>query len=115
MAQVGFIGLGNMGLPMAQSLIKAGHPVCGYDVSAGALSATGKTIAHPESHTLSWLAIGPSARLHWQPYPLVELTLSVGAELPLKRDHFYFEPNTFAYRPPVALGRALLGACLHFL
>jgi 3-hydroxyisobutyrate dehydrogenase len=26
-----------MGLPMAQSLIEAGHPVCGYDVSAAAL------------------------------------------------------------------------------
>jgi 3-hydroxyisobutyrate dehydrogenase len=37
MAQIGFIGLGNMGLPMAQNLIKAGHPVCGYDVSAEAL------------------------------------------------------------------------------
>jgi 3-hydroxyisobutyrate dehydrogenase len=37
MTQIGFIGLGNMGLPMAQSLIKAGHPVCGYDVSAAAL------------------------------------------------------------------------------
>src|SRR3984893_4883386 len=37
MAQIGFIGLGNMGLPMAQSLIKAGHPVCGYDVSTAAL------------------------------------------------------------------------------
>src|SRR5258708_15141769 len=37
MAQIGFIGLGNMGLPMAQSLIKAGNPVCGYDVSAAAL------------------------------------------------------------------------------
>jgi 3-hydroxyisobutyrate dehydrogenase len=37
MAQIGFIGLGNMGLPMAQNLIKSGHPVCGYDVSAAAL------------------------------------------------------------------------------
>src|SRR6202011_6073408 len=37
MAQIGFIGLGNMGLPMSQSLIKAGHPVCGYDVSPAAL------------------------------------------------------------------------------
>jgi 3-hydroxyisobutyrate dehydrogenase len=37
LAQIGFIGLGNMGLPMAQNLIKAGHPVCGYDVSAAAL------------------------------------------------------------------------------
>jgi 3-hydroxyisobutyrate dehydrogenase len=37
MAQIGFIGLGNMGLPMARNLIKAGHPVCGYDVNAAAL------------------------------------------------------------------------------
>src|SRR5258708_32629327 len=37
MAKIGFIGLGNMGLPMAQNLIKAGHSVCGYDVNASAL------------------------------------------------------------------------------
>ena len=33
MAKIGFIGLGNMGLPMAQNLIKAGHAVTGFDVS----------------------------------------------------------------------------------
>jgi 3-hydroxyisobutyrate dehydrogenase len=32
MARVGFIGLGNMGLPMALNLVKAGHEVAGYDV-----------------------------------------------------------------------------------
>src|ERR1700752_3668926 len=37
MAKIGFIGLGNMGLPMAQNLIKAGHPVCGFDLSTAAL------------------------------------------------------------------------------
>src|SRR6202163_4610308 len=37
MTQIGFIGLGNMGLPMAQNLIKAGHQVCGYDVNGAAL------------------------------------------------------------------------------
>ncbi|MBV6489117.1 MAG: putative 3-hydroxyisobutyrate dehydrogenase [Pseudorhodoplanes sp.] len=37
MASVGFIGLGNMGLPMAQNLIKAGHRVIGLDVSAAAV------------------------------------------------------------------------------
>jgi 3-hydroxyisobutyrate dehydrogenase len=37
MAQIGFIGLGNMGLPMAQNLIRAGHALRGYDVSAAAL------------------------------------------------------------------------------
>ena len=33
MARIGFIGLGNMGLPMAQNLIKAGHQVTGLDMS----------------------------------------------------------------------------------
>jgi 3-hydroxyisobutyrate dehydrogenase len=46
MAKVGFIGLGNMGLPMAENLIKMGHAVSGFDVNedAGArLSAGGGT------------------------------------------------------------------------
>ncbi|MGB8073511.1 MAG: NAD(P)-binding domain-containing protein, partial [Pseudolabrys sp.] len=37
MARIGFIGLGNMGLPMAQNLLKAGHQVEGVDVSAAAV------------------------------------------------------------------------------
>lgn len=48
MAQIAFIGLGNMGLPMAQNLIKAGHQVTGVDLSAAAkdkLKAAGGTIA----------------------------------------------------------------------
>jgi 3-hydroxyisobutyrate dehydrogenase len=42
MARIGFIGLGNMGLPMASNLVKAGHVVIGFDVVAaqvGKLSA----------------------------------------------------------------------------
>src|ERR1044071_6577349 len=34
MSRIGFIGLGNMGLPMAQNLIKAGHQVEGVDMSS---------------------------------------------------------------------------------
>lgn len=34
MAHVGFIGLGNMGLPMAANLVKAGHTVHGFDLMA---------------------------------------------------------------------------------
>ena len=37
MARIGFIGLGNMGLPMAQNLIKAGHQVEGVDVNPASL------------------------------------------------------------------------------
>jgi 3-hydroxyisobutyrate dehydrogenase len=39
MATIGFIGLGNMGAPMAANLVKAGHRVIGYDVNAAAVAA----------------------------------------------------------------------------
>jgi len=39
MATIGFIGLGNMGAPMAANLLTAGHQVIGYDVVAGACAA----------------------------------------------------------------------------
>src|SRR5712691_3362921 len=38
MAAIGFIGLGNMGGPMAANLLKAGHQVTGFDVSEAALA-----------------------------------------------------------------------------
>ena len=37
MTTIGFIGLGNMGGPMARNLIAAGHAVTGYDVGSAAL------------------------------------------------------------------------------
>jgi 3-hydroxyisobutyrate dehydrogenase len=48
MAKIGFIGLGNMGLPMAQNLLKAGHAVTGFDISeysTDRLAADGATAA----------------------------------------------------------------------
>ena len=39
MAIIGFIGLGNMGAPMAVNLVKAGHRVIGYDVNPNAVQA----------------------------------------------------------------------------
>jgi len=39
MATIGFIGLGNMGGPMATNLVKAGHRVTGYDLNYAALAA----------------------------------------------------------------------------
>ncbi|MGR3492301.1 MAG: 3-hydroxyisobutyrate dehydrogenase [Shimia sp.] len=37
--KIGFIGLGNMGAPMARNLIAAGHEVTGFDTAGGELSA----------------------------------------------------------------------------
>lgn len=46
MAKIGFLGLGNMGTPMAVSLIKAGHAVIGYDpVPAACEAALARGIA----------------------------------------------------------------------
>lgn len=39
MARIAFIGLGNMGRPMARNLVKAGHHVTGFDVAAANLEA----------------------------------------------------------------------------
>jgi 3-hydroxyisobutyrate dehydrogenase len=49
MARIGFIGLGNMGAPMAANLVRAGHAVTGFDLVPAALAALteagGKTAA----------------------------------------------------------------------
>jgi len=42
MTHIAFIGLGNMGGPMAANLVKAGHQVTGFDLSAEHLSAAEK-------------------------------------------------------------------------
>ena len=42
MASIAFIGLGNMGGPMAANLVKAGHTVTGYDLNPAALDALAK-------------------------------------------------------------------------
>ena len=39
MATIGFIGLGNMGLPMARNLVKAGHTVRGFDMADAQVQA----------------------------------------------------------------------------
>ena len=49
MAKVGFIGLGNMGMPMAQNLLKAAHAVTGFDLNVDAterLAASGGSTAN---------------------------------------------------------------------
>ncbi|WP_160121958.1 3-hydroxyisobutyrate dehydrogenase [Rhodovarius lipocyclicus] len=48
MTSIGFVGLGRMGLPMALNLVRAGHRVAGFDLSAAALeafAAAGGTLA----------------------------------------------------------------------
>ncbi len=67
MADIAFIGLGNMGLPMAANLAKAGHAVAGSDVSAAAverLVAAGGRAADPAAGLTAEIVITmlPSGR-----------------------------------------------------
>ena len=52
MARIGFIGLGNMGLPMALNLLKAEHQVEGFDLNSTAMeklaAAGGASAASPK-------------------------------------------------------------------
>ena len=72
MATIGFIGLGNMGLPMAQNLIKAGHTVQGFDVgktqldalaeSGGRVAASAKAAASGVDVVITMLPAGQHVR-----------------------------------------------------
>jgi len=72
MARIAFIGLGNMGLPMAQNLIKAGHQIEGVDVNAatvaklvaagGAAVETAKTAAARADVVITMLPSGKEVR-----------------------------------------------------
>jgi 3-hydroxyisobutyrate dehydrogenase len=72
MARIGFIGLGNMGLPMAQNLIKAGHQVEGVDVTTvatdklkaagGAVAETAKIVAARADVVITMLPAGQHVR-----------------------------------------------------
>jgi 3-hydroxyisobutyrate dehydrogenase len=71
--KVGFIGLGNMGGPMAANLVKAGHEVTGFDLSRAVLEAFTKaggkaaaTVAAAASDAeiiITMLPAGPHVRL----------------------------------------------------
>ena len=72
MSRIGFIGLGNMGLPMAQNLIKAGHQVEGVDMSSaqtdrlraggGAVAETAKIAAARGDVVITMLPAGQHVR-----------------------------------------------------
>jgi 3-hydroxyisobutyrate dehydrogenase len=58
MATIGFIGLGNMGGPMAANLVKAQHHVAGYDIAPGACQALGEKGGHPAASIAEAAAAG---------------------------------------------------------
>ncbi len=52
-ATVGFVGLGEMGLPMAANLVRAGHRVLGHDLDSGRLAAAAAAGVEPIASALA--------------------------------------------------------------
>lgn len=75
MARIGFVGLGNMGGPMARNLVKAGHRVAVFDlvpglvatcVAAGATpAASAAEAARGAEVVITMLPAGPHVREAW--------------------------------------------------
>ena len=58
MATIGFIGLGNMGGPMAGNLLKAQHRISGHDIAASAVVALTEKGGHAASGIAEAAAAG---------------------------------------------------------
>ena len=68
MSNIGFIGLGNMGAPMAANLVKSGDPVLGFDVDDAARQAAAQL----------GVAIAPSAKATVEAADIVITMLPAG-------------------------------------
>ncbi len=72
MTAIGFIGLGNMGAPMAANLVRAGHRVTGFDIApaplaaltaaGGAAATTAQAAAAAGEIVVTMLPAGPQVR-----------------------------------------------------
>jgi 3-hydroxyisobutyrate dehydrogenase len=65
--RIGFIGLGNMGAPMAANLAKAGHEVAGFDVTGAtvpgvATASSAADAATDKDAVITMLPDGPIVR-----------------------------------------------------
>ncbi len=91
MTGIAFIGLGNMGGPMAANLVKAGHDVVGFDLvaeSRAAASAAGVKIAE------SAAAATAGAEVVVTMLPAGRHVLGVWGELPAKAGALWIDSST---------------------
>ena len=62
MARIGFVGLGNMGWPMFQNLVKAGHSVKGFDIAPDAARKVATSAANRRDRSAKRVARRSSFR-----------------------------------------------------
>ena len=90
MATIGFIGLGNMGGPMAGNLLKAQHRISGYDVAETAVAALSEKGGHAASGVAEAAAAG-------------EIVVTMLPAGPQVREVYLGPDGVLAHAPPGAL------------
>ncbi|HWF69630.1 MAG TPA: NAD(P)-dependent oxidoreductase [Mycobacterium sp.] len=108
--EIGFIGLGHMGFPMARRLIRANHRVVAFDTRAEALDKVGELGAQPASspREVADLAETVMASL---PSPQVALDVATGANGVVEgsRVKRYVDLSTVGYQTAVRVHGLLAG------
>src|SRR5919201_152238 len=79
--QLGFVGLGKMGLNMVTRLIRGGHQIAAYDRSADAVARAEATGARAAASLETLVAVLPPPRAIWVMVPAGPPTESVVATL----------------------------------
>lgn len=115
MQRLGFIGLGAMGLPMAKNLLKAGHPLIGYDIQAtntAKLEAAGGQAARSNEQLVSSCDIVFTSL----PSPDAFQDVADNVFVPHARpDQVFIDMGTTTAQTARELGAALAEKGAHFL
>ncbi len=85
MTTIAFIGLGNMGGPMAANLVKAGHPVVGFDLSEASRAAAAEAGVAIEPSAIAAVRDG-DADVVITMLPAGKHVRAVWAEAPARRE-----------------------------
>jgi 3-hydroxyisobutyrate dehydrogenase len=114
LASIAFIGLGNMGGPMATNLVKAGHAVTGYDTAPAACSAA-KAAGITVKSSLAEAAAGADAVITMLPNGRLVLDCLQGLLPHAPRGAVFIDSSTIDVADARAAHEAATAAGMAFL
>ena len=111
--EIGFIGLGHMGFPMARRLIQANHRVVAFDTRAEALDSVVALGAQPASSPKEVADVAETVMASL-PSPQVALAVATGAGGVIEggRVKRYVDLSTVGRQTAVQIHRALAGSAI---
>jgi 3-hydroxyisobutyrate dehydrogenase len=116
MSRVAFLGLGNMGGPMAANLVNAGHLVTGYDISADAMrSAASRGVAAADSAAEAVTGVDVVVSMLTKGDVVKDVLLTSGLLASMARGTLVIDTSTIDVATTRELHEAAAGLGLDFL